>query len=107
MANYRERYLTDSPTGPSFSTARRKRSRPIAAKTSATLEKPLTRESLVYPKQHLSTPEGSGLYAARTPRLPRIHRWKPCLLNTTSTLFKITRTRKWCQRKNDYKRFRK
>lgn len=27
MANYRERYLTDSPTGLSFSTARRKRSR--------------------------------------------------------------------------------
>jgi len=26
MANYRERLLTDSPTGPSFSTARRKRS---------------------------------------------------------------------------------
>jgi hypothetical protein len=25
MANYRERYLTDSPTGPSFSTARRER----------------------------------------------------------------------------------
>ena len=28
MANYRERYLTDSPTGLSFSTARRERSRP-------------------------------------------------------------------------------
>jgi hypothetical protein len=41
--------------------------------TSATLEKPLTRESLVHPDEHLSTPEGSGLYAARTPRLPRIH----------------------------------
>jgi hypothetical protein len=26
MANYRERLLTDSPTGPSFSTARRERS---------------------------------------------------------------------------------
>ena len=42
MANYRERLLTDSPTGPSFSTARRR-----DPKTSATLEKPLTRESLV------------------------------------------------------------
>src|ERR1017187_1780021 len=41
--------------------------------TSATLEKPLTRESLVDPDEHLSTPEGSGLFAARTPRLPRIH----------------------------------
>ena len=41
-------------------------------KTSATLEKPLTRESLVNPDEHLSTPEGSGLFAARTPRLPRI-----------------------------------
>ena len=28
MANYRKRYLTDSPTGLSFSTARRERSRP-------------------------------------------------------------------------------
>jgi hypothetical protein len=68
MANYRERLLTESPTGPSFSTARRERS-----KTSATLGKPLTRESLVDPDEHLSTPEGSGLFAARTPRLPRIH----------------------------------
>ena len=42
MANYRERLLTDSPTGPSFSTARRRDPR-----TSATLEKPLARESLV------------------------------------------------------------
>jgi len=42
MANYRKRLLTDSPTGPSFSTARRR-----DPKTSATLEKPLTRESLV------------------------------------------------------------
>ena len=41
--------------------------------TSATLEKPLTRESLVNPDAHLSTPEGSGLFAAQTPRLPRIH----------------------------------
>ena len=67
MANYRERLLTDSPTGPSFSTARRR-----DPKISATLEKPLTRESLVDPDEHLSTPEGSGLFAARTPRLPRI-----------------------------------
>ena len=44
MANYRKRLLTDSPTGPSFSTARRR-----GPKTSATLEKPLTRESLVHP----------------------------------------------------------
>ena len=44
MANYRERLLTDSPTGPSFSTARRR-----DPKTSATLEKPLFRESLVKP----------------------------------------------------------
>jgi len=44
MANYRKRLLTDSPTGPSFSTARRR-----DPKTSATLEKPLVRESLVKP----------------------------------------------------------
>ena len=30
MANYRERYLTDSPTGLSFSTARRKRSEDLS-----------------------------------------------------------------------------
>jgi len=30
MANYRERLLTDSPTGPSFSTARRKRSHDLS-----------------------------------------------------------------------------
>src|SRR4029078_7193371 len=41
-------------------------------RTSATLEKPLIRESLVYPSKHLSTTEGSGLFAVRTPRLPRI-----------------------------------
>ncbi len=44
MANDRERLLTDSPTGLSFSTARRR-----GPKTSATLEKPLVRESLVDP----------------------------------------------------------
>ena len=48
MANYRERLLTDSPTGPSFSTARRERSL-FRGPISATLEKPLTREFLVYP----------------------------------------------------------
>jgi hypothetical protein len=30
MANYRKRLLTDSPTGPSFSTARRKRSEDLS-----------------------------------------------------------------------------
>jgi hypothetical protein len=30
MANYRERLLTDSPTGPSFSTARRERSEDLS-----------------------------------------------------------------------------
>ena len=30
MANYRERYLTDFPTGPSFSTARRERSEDLS-----------------------------------------------------------------------------
>jgi len=50
MANYRKRLLTDSPTGPSFSTARRRDpSSRLASKTSATLEKPLARESLVKP----------------------------------------------------------
>ena len=55
------------PTGLSFSTARRR-----GFITSATLGKPLTRESLVTHVWHLSTPMGSGLFAARTPRLPRI-----------------------------------
>jgi hypothetical protein len=62
-----KRWLTDFPTGLSFSTARRR-----GFITSATLGKPLTRESLVTHIWHLSTPMGSGLFAARTPRLPRI-----------------------------------
>ena len=39
---------------------------------SATLGKPLNRKFLFYPFQHLSMLTGSGLCAAREPRLPRV-----------------------------------
>src|SRR5579875_1570102 len=38
----------------------------------ATLGKPLNREFLFYPCQHLSMLVGSGLFVAREPRLPRV-----------------------------------
>src|SRR5450759_5119495 len=68
MANYRERLLTDSPTGPSFSTARRERSEDLSH-----IRETLNPGVPGHPDEHLSTPEGSGIFAARTPRLPRIH----------------------------------
>src|ERR1019366_5944922 len=67
--------------------------------TSATLEKPLTRESLVHPDEHLSTPEGSGIFAARTPRLPRIHAKRANAAQNTPHPSKsmVALTRWWCQ----------
>ncbi len=68
MANSRERLLTDFPTGPSFSTTRRERSEDLSH-IRETLNPGIPAHP---PHQHLSTPEGSGLFAAWTPRLPRI-----------------------------------
>src|ERR1019366_6930229 len=96
MANYRERLLTDSPTGPSFSTARRERSCDLSH----------VRETLNpgvpgNPDEHLSTPEGSGLFAARTPRLPRIlaNRVNQALTCLYPSTYKITPPCKRCQEK--------
>lgn len=95
MANYRKRLLTDSPTGPSFSTARRRDS-----KTSATLEKPLARESLVNPDDFFRRrravaylPYGRLAYrgSMQIGQMRRLHATSP---NPT-----VAPTSEWCQQK--------